>query len=82
MESIDVGWSVGLNAGPSEPEAAAAQGAARSAAADPLLTCLLVVARAHGLPANAEGAVAGLPLVRGRLVPSLFERAAHRIASV
>lgn len=48
-------------------------------AGDPLLACLLIVARAHGLAANADGAVAGLPTVDGRLTPSLFERAAHRV---
>jgi ATP-binding cassette subfamily C protein LapB len=46
---------------------------------NPLLACLLIVARAHGLPANAEAAVAGLPTADGRLTPSLFERAAHRV---
>ena len=46
---------------------------------DPLLACLLIVARAHGLPANAEAAAAGLPTADGRLTPSLFERAAHRV---
>ncbi|TSE30681.1 cysteine peptidase family C39 domain-containing protein [Tepidimonas charontis] len=64
---------------PEEPEVSHGASAAQRAEVDPLLTCLLVVARAHGLPASAEGTVAGLPLVQGRLVPSLFERAAHRV---
>jgi len=74
-ESFDVGRSLCMSAASSEP--AAPLGAA-GAVADPLLACLLVVARAHGLPGNPEGAVAGLPTVDGRLTPSLFERAAHR----
>ncbi|TCS98257.1 ATP-binding cassette subfamily C protein LapB [Tepidimonas ignava] len=45
---------------------------------DPLLACLLVVARAHGRTNSAEGVTAGLPLVDGRLTPSLLERAARR----
>lgn len=45
---------------------------------DELLSSLLILARLHGSPITAEGAVAGLPLESGRLTPSLFERAAHR----
>ena len=36
---------------------------------DPLLACLLVVARAHGRTNSAEGVTAGLPMVDGRLTP-------------
>jgi ATP-binding cassette subfamily C protein LapB len=45
---------------------------------DTLLLSLLYVARQHDRPLTAEAAVAGLPLVAGRLTPSLFERAAQR----
>lgn len=66
-----------MSAAPSEP--AAPPTAAPVAGDDPLLACLLIVARAHGLAANPEGAVAGLPTVNGHLTPSLFDRAAHRL---
>lgn len=46
--------------------------------ADPLLACLLCVARAHGVALTAESATAGLPLVDHRLTPALFARAAAR----
>ena len=45
---------------------------------DPLLGCLLVVARFHGQTLTPDGAMAGLPAHQGRLTPSLFDRAAHR----
>jgi ATP-binding cassette subfamily C protein LapB len=57
-----------------EPNAAEAVGPRD----DELLACLLVLARAHGEALTADGATAGLPLVNGRLTPSLFERAAAR----
>jgi ATP-binding cassette subfamily C protein LapB len=44
---------------------------------DPLLACLSMLARLHGLPHSRDSLVAGLPLVGGRLTPSLFGRAAH-----
>jgi len=47
--------------------------------ADELLACLMIVARAHGESPTREALLAGLPLERGRLTPSLFERAARRI---
>ncbi len=49
------------------------------AADDPLLGCLLAVARLHGVTATASALTAGLPLVRGGLTPGLFERAARRV---
>ncbi|MFM1891760.1 MAG: hypothetical protein RLZ44_837, partial [Pseudomonadota bacterium] len=49
------------------------------AAADPLVGCLLLLARQHGLPASENAVTAGLPLVDGRLTPALFERAARRV---
>ncbi len=45
---------------------------------NPLLDCLLLVARAHQLQATAESLTAGLPLEQGQLTPSLFARAARR----
>jgi ATP-binding cassette subfamily C protein LapB len=46
--------------------------------ADPLLECLLVLARHHERPCTADALVAGLPLEAHRLTPSLFPRAASR----
>lgn len=46
---------------------------------DPLLSCLLMLARQHGLPASEFAVTAGLPLENGRLQPSQFDRAARRI---
>lgn len=48
-------------------------------ATDPLVGCLLILARLHGLPASEYAVTAGLPLANGRLLPSQFERAARRI---
>ena len=45
---------------------------------DELLSCLLIVAKAHGLPSTAEAVMAGLPADNHRLTPSLFARAARR----
>jgi ATP-binding cassette subfamily C protein LapB len=45
---------------------------------DPLLACLLLVARAHGLAGTRDAVLAGLPLEGGRLTPALFARAARR----
>jgi len=45
---------------------------------DDLLECLLLLARAHGAALTRDAALAGLPLEEGRLVPSLFARAARR----
>lgn len=43
-----------------------------------LLECLLIVARIHGRPINSTSATAGLPLEKGFLTPSMFDRAAKR----
>lgn len=59
-------------------EAGADDGVSAAADYDPLVACLLLIARAHGRALTPEGAVAGLPLVDGRLTPSLFARAAKR----
>ncbi|MGB5764932.1 MAG: type I secretion system permease/ATPase [Sedimenticolaceae bacterium] len=46
---------------------------------DPLVECLLMLARQHGLPASEFAVTAGLPLDNGRLLPSQFDRAARRV---
>lgn len=45
---------------------------------DSLLECLLLVALGHGRPLSRDAALAGLPLVDGRLTPGLVARAAER----
>ncbi|RQO79574.1 type I secretion system permease/ATPase [Acidovorax sp. FJL06] len=45
---------------------------------DELLSCLLIVAKAHGLPSTPEAVMAGLPADNHRLTPGLFARAARR----
>ncbi len=45
---------------------------------DPLLECLVTLARYHGRPCTRDTLSAGLPLEDHRLTPSLFGRAAHR----
>ena len=47
-------------------------------AVDTLLECVLLVALGHGRPLSRDAVLAGLPLVNGRLTPSLVERAAER----
>ncbi len=44
----------------------------------PLLECLLILTRAHGILATAETLLAGLPLVHNQLTPSAFARSAKR----
>ncbi len=46
---------------------------------DPLLTCLLQVARIEHRPCSVASATAGLPLVDEKLTPELFVRAAARV---
>ncbi len=45
---------------------------------DPLLECLVVLSRIHGVPCTRDALTAGLPLVDQVLTPSIFERAARR----
>lgn len=44
----------------------------------PLLECLLILARSHGVKATAETLLAGLPLQHSQLTPSAFSRSAKR----
>jgi len=44
----------------------------------PLLKCLLILSRVHGVNVSGSTLLAGLPLQREQLPPSLFERAARR----
>lgn len=46
---------------------------------DPLLDCLLSLAKGHGMVVTAESLSAGLPLAHGPLTPTLFVRAARRV---
>jgi ATP-binding cassette subfamily C protein LapB len=52
--------------------------AAVDRATDELLACLMIVARAHGETPTRDALMAGLPTEHGRLIPSLFARAARR----
>lgn len=45
---------------------------------DPLLDCLVELTRIHGRPSTRAALIAGLPLEKGSLTPSLFARAASR----
>jgi ATP-binding cassette subfamily C protein LapB len=45
---------------------------------DPLLDCLVILTTLQQQPCSAEALRAGLPLVNGRLTPTLFVRAAER----
>ena len=45
---------------------------------DELLACLMMVARVHGAAPTRDALMAGLPAEQGRLIPSLFARAARR----
>lgn len=45
---------------------------------DPLVECLIVIAKSHELPVERDVVVAGLPLDNKGLTPSLFPRAAKK----
>ena len=51
---------------------------ASSGAHDSLLSCLILVSRAHGGHLTPDAAMAGLPVGAHGLTPSMFERAARR----
>ncbi len=44
-----------------------------------LTSCLAIIAKAHNRPFSREAVIAGLPLSKGLLTPSVFERAASRV---
>lgn len=46
---------------------------------DPLLACLLWVAKLKGIPCSQTSLIAGIPLVDGKLTPELFIRSAERV---
>ncbi len=46
---------------------------------DPLLDCLLILAKHFGRPVSRESSLAGLPLEEGGLTPALLIRAAERL---
>ncbi|MGD8564271.1 MAG: type I secretion system permease/ATPase [Desulfarculaceae bacterium] len=46
---------------------------------DPLADCLVILAAQNGRTISQKAIVAGLPLVKGALTPSLFVRAAERL---
>jgi ATP-binding cassette subfamily C protein LapB len=50
-----------------------------SAPYDPLLGCLLALAKLNNRPTSAQALTAGLPLVENKLTPELFKRAAARV---
>ena len=52
--------------------------AATAKVTDELLACLMMVARVHGAAPTRDALMAGLPAEQGRLIPSLFARAARR----
>ena len=62
----------------SEPNSGAENASAAHAVLDELLSCLLILAKAHGEAATPDSLMAGLPLEKHRLTPSLFSRAARR----
>ena len=62
----------------SEPISGTGKAPAARVVPDDLLSCLLIVARAHGEVATSDALMAGLPAEHARLTPSLFSRAARR----
>ncbi len=69
-----------MNAEPPRHTAQTGEWAGESAPTidDPLLDCLLQLARHHHRPCTREYLTDGLPLLRGKLTPSLLPRAAKR----
>lgn len=49
---------------------------------DPLLECLVALARLHGAPRTRDALTSGLPLVDHQLTPSIFDRASRRAGLV
>ena len=46
---------------------------------DPLLGCLEIICKLHTRSFSAAAVTAGLPLIEGRLTPSLMSRAAEQV---
>lgn len=62
----------------SEPISGAGNASVAHVVMDELLSCLLIVARAHGEASTPDALMAGLPVEHSRLTPGLFARAARR----
>lgn len=62
----------------SEPLSGTGNASVAQAVPDELLSCLVIVARVHGEAITPDALMAGLPVDRHRLTPSLFARAARR----
>lgn len=62
----------------SEPISGAGNASAAHVVPDELLSCLLIVARAHGEASTPDALMAGLPVEHSHLTPGLFARAARR----
>lgn len=61
----------------SQPEVIAGS-ANGEATLDVLLVCLQIIAKAHGDSVSRDALMSGLPVEEGRLIPSMFHRAAKR----
>lgn len=62
----------------SEPISGAGNASVAHVVPDELLSCLLIVAPAHGEASTPDALMAGLPVEHGHLTPGLFARAARR----
>jgi ATP-binding cassette subfamily C protein LapB len=78
-DTKDTHLQTSSNTAATPEQANAGGGAAESASCDPLLDCLLILGRLEQRHCTADSLTAGLPLVKGRLTPALFLRAARRI---
>ncbi len=78
MEDAGPRIAAALAAGEDVTESPVGAGDRPHLADDGLLGCLILVARAHGIPLTREAALAALPVDARGLIPSLFARAARR----
>lgn len=53
--------------------------AEQSAGFDSLLGCLMLACRVHQIATTQDALIAGLPLSKGKMTPTLFKRAAERL---